>query len=471
VDADGDLDVYLVRHGTSGVLLRQTAPGVFATGVEAAAAGLDSIRAATWLDHDRDGRLDLHLVRDGVPDLVLRSPEQLVTPLADYQAIDVLPGFSFARTFGGAWCDYDADGKQDLYMINRNGANLLAHNRLPTRFLDVTHGGLGLPWRDGAATWGDHDNDGDFDLYVAQDGASDVLFTQYSGTFVMESEANTDTPGSGRDVVFADFDNDGDLDLFLGRYGQPDRLLMNENEDVWRESPLLLDGLDGPTVAVIAGDLDGDGGVDLTVVRDGQPPVMLRNTMNRGHWLQVDAVGHGGLRDPVGAVMTFHVGDRRLLRQVSARSGPSSEPRRLHVGLGAEVLVDSLSIRWPDGTHQVVREIAADQVLSLVQPAPDGTASDEVPAVTALLPAWPNPFNPGTSLEFSLGRDAHVNLRIYDLQGRLVRTLLTADLAAGSHRARWDGRHDQGRNAPAGIYFCRLDDGMRWRSQRLVLVK
>lgn len=93
------------------------------------------------------------------------------------------------------------------------------------------------------------------------------------------------------------------------------------------------------------------------------------------------------------------------------------------------------------------------------------------PDTFVLAAPWPNPFNPGTSLEFSLGRDAQVNLRIYDLQGRLVRTLLTADLAAGSHHARWDGRNDQGRNAPAGIYFCRLDDGMRWRSQRLVLVK
>lgn len=105
---------------------------------------------------------------------------------------------------------------------------------------------------------------------------------------------------------------------------------------------------------------------------------------------------------------------------------------------------------------------------------PDAPAPPAVPPHAAgfnLEAARPNPFNPRTSLVFTLDRRAAVNLRIYDLRGRLVATLVQAVLPAGRHEAQWSGRDEAGGNAPAGIYLCRLDDGLRWRSQRLVLVK
>ncbi len=100
-------------------------------------------------------------------------------------------------------------------------------------------------------------------------------------------------------------------------------------------------------------------------------------------------------------------------------------------------------------------------------PAPPAAAGE----LFQLEPPWPNPFNPGTSLTFTLDRPAPVRLRIYDLQGRLVATLLDAALPAGRHHAHWAGRDQAGRPQPAGVYLCRLDDGQRWRSQRLILVK
>jgi len=84
---------------------------------------------------------------------------------------------------------------------------------------------------------------------------------------------------------------------------------------------------------------------------------------------------------------------------------------------------------------------------------------------------WPNPFNPSTNLVFSLGHPASVRLQVYDLQGRLVRTLVDANLDTGTHQASWNGRDEAGRVMPAGIYIGRLDNGSQWRSRRLVLVK
>jgi flagellar hook assembly protein FlgD len=68
----------------------------------------------------------------------------------------------------------------------------------------------------------------------------------------------------------------------------------------------------------------------------------------------------------------------------------------------------------------------------------------------------PNPFNPSTDILFSLPRDADVDLRIYDVAGRLVKTLVAARRPAGAHRERWDGRDDAGRGAASGVYFVRL---------------
>lgn len=93
------------------------------------------------------------------------------------------------------------------------------------------------------------------------------------------------------------------------------------------------------------------------------------------------------------------------------------------------------------------------------------------PVPFTLEPAWPNPFNPATSLAFTLGERSHVSLRVYDLQGRLVDTLVEAELPAGRHLARWTGRDHRGRHVPAGVYLCRLDDGWHSRSQRMVLLK
>jgi hypothetical protein len=455
------------------MLLRQSSAGTFDAAAEFAAANLDSLGGAVWVDHDGDGHLDLHLERHGKPDLLLRSPGEAGATLAQFEPRDILPGHSFAVTVGGAWCDYDLDGRIDLYMINNYGSNVLAHNRLPEPFANVTHGGLGLPYRGGSAAWGDHDGDGDFDLYVAHDGGSDVLLSQYEGTFVIESEENTDTPGASRDVVWADFDNDGDLDIFLARYQEPDRLLMNEGHDVWQESPLLLDGLDGPSVAAIAGDLDDDGGIDLVLDRDGAPTLVLHNSMNRGHWLQVDARGHGGLRDPIGTVLRLHVGDRIMLRQIGARSGPSGITRRVHFGLGAATAADSLEIFWPDGESQTVRDVEADQIIAVIQPTPGGTGGGggELPRVTALLPAWPNPFNPVANLAFDLARPGAASLVVYDVRGRRVRTVHDGELTAGRHLFRWDGRDGGGRAAAAGVYVARLVADGKTLSTRLTLVK
>jgi len=94
------------------------------------------------------------------------------------------------------------------------------------------------------------------------------------------------------------------------------------------------------------------------------------------------------------------------------------------------------------------------------------------PAGPVLYPAAPNPFNPRTEISFRLTEPGRITLRIHDLSGRLVRTLVDRQgLAAGLHHVVWNGRGDEDREAASGIYFCRLLVGDQVRTNRLTLVK
>lgn len=90
----------------------------------------------------------------------------------------------------------------------------------------------------------------------------------------------------------------------------------------------------------------------------------------------------------------------------------------------------------------------------------------------ALLGNAPNPFNPSTRISYVLPESgAQVALRIYDLSGHLVRTLIDGRRAGGEQAATWDGRMDDGRPAPGGIYVYRLASGSFEQARKMVLLK
>lgn len=96
----------------------------------------------------------------------------------------------------------------------------------------------------------------------------------------------------------------------------------------------------------------------------------------------------------------------------------------------------------------------------------------DLPNINRLGDCYPNPFNPSTRIRFELSRPAVVTLRIYDLQGRLVRTLVENDhLVPGRYESEWDGRDEREASAAAGVYLYRLvTDGFS-ASRRMTLMK
>lgn len=134
---------------------------------------------------------------------------------------------------------------------------------------------------------------------------------------------------------------------------------------------------------------------------------------------------------------------------------------------------DAAAMAWLTGVstadedHDGVADaVEAWQAIAAVEPPSAATAG------VLLHPARPNPFNPATVLSFTLPSDERVDLAVFDLQGRRVRTLLAGESrAAGRHDLTWDGRDQAGQFVGAGVYVYRLDAGGKALSGRTVLLK
>jgi hypothetical protein len=105
------------------------------------------------------------------------------------------------------------------------------------------------------------------------------------------------------------------------------------------------------------------------------------------------------------------------------------------------------------------------------RPAPTGVAG--APSIGArLLPVFPNPFNPATTIRFELDRAARVHLSIYDVGGREVRVLVARAVGAGAHSVVWNGIDANGGRAVSGVYFVRMSvDATAPQVRKLVLLK
>lgn len=100
-----------------------------------------------------------------------------------------------------------------------------------------------------------------------------------------------------------------------------------------------------------------------------------------------------------------------------------------------------------------------------------GAPDQGVPGVLTLRGNYPNPFNPATNIRFDLPARGHVNLQVFDVAGRLIRTLVDEDREAATHEVMWDGTDDAGRTVPSGAYYCRVTSGTGTSTAKMLLLK
>ena len=103
------------------------------------------------------------------------------------------------------------------------------------------------------------------------------------------------------------------------------------------------------------------------------------------------------------------------------------------------------------------------ELVSTVPPPPD--------YVWGLKGNYPNPFNPRTTIAFSLPDRSRITLRVYDLRGALVATLVDREMPAGGHTAVWDGRDARGAGMASGVYLARIESRHGVLTRKLALVR
>jgi hypothetical protein len=235
---------------------------------------------ACWIDLNDDDLLDLFVANGN---LTNQDDALYLNTGSGFMKITTGPVVhDGGPSIGGTWGDYDADGRADLFVTNRNNfGNFLYHADGDTNFTKITSGDVVTDiGNSNSSSWTDLDGDGQLDLYVVNFGGPDFAYRNngppafsFTGIDTMALAQGTAPTIPG---AWADYDQDRDQDLFLGFAGTlNDRLYRNEGSFRFTEIPFA-DGR--ATLGASWGDFDNDGDLDLfTAIFLNQGNILYRN--------------------------------------------------------------------------------------------------------------------------------------------------------------------------------------------------
>ncbi len=170
-----------------------------------------------------------------------------------------------------------------------------------------------------------------------------------------------------------------------------------------------------------------------------------------------------------------------------ANLGDADNDGNTEIALALQGIDDSLSVidrvwnadssRFEDTTRETAA--VANRIFMRIVEFPgafvvsaEGPDVSGIPSGFVLSPNYPNPFNPSTSFTFTLPIDKRISVRIYDVTGRLVRTLVNDEsYTAGTHQATWDGTNDARMRVASGTYLYTLEYGNFRQAKTMLLIK
>ncbi len=142
---------------------------------------------------------------------------------------------------------------------------------------------------------------------------------------------------------------------------------------------------------------------------------------------------------------------------------------------GAKAQAAPLAMQVYDRNEDVFRNCASlinqDCDFYYVKIGGSSSGSETPTAPTLSLTNYPNPFNPVTTISYSVPKDAKVLLSIYNTKGQLVRTLVNGTVLSGTHRVVWNGADDNGNKVSSGIYFSRIQTEGKSLTTKMLMLK
>ena len=378
---------------------------------------------AAWVDVNNDGLLDLFVVNYMAWDANTEPPCEAASDKLDYchpKFYKPTPNQLFLNNGDGTFrdvsaesgirahpgkgmgiglADFDLDGLMDFFVPNDKMYNFLFHNKGSGRFEEIAFkAGVALA-EDGQFISGmgvdsrDLDNDGLPDIaLVALDHETFPLFRNIGrGGFAditrSSGLARLSLPMAGYSPTIADFDNDGWKDIFVTRghvlalaaaakvdIDQPNTVFRNlggaKFQALTTEAGLTAQPAARHRGSAV-GDLNGDGRLDIVTTALSAPAeVWLNDSPGRPHWLELKLEGTVSNRDSIGARIKVTTGRTVQSNHVSFAAGyASSSAAPLHFGLGPSETASLIEIRWPSGILQELRNVAADRLIRVKEPA------------------------------------------------------------------------------------------------------
>ncbi len=422
-DNDGFPDIYMTGYRHS-VLYHNNGDGTFTDVTAQAGVGNDGAwgTAAAWFDYDGDGRLDLlvtnyvqfdvdHPVLCGDPqhnssaychpDSFAGTSMRLYHNNGDGTFTDVTKQAGLYNPDGKSLAvviaDLNGDGLPDIFIANDTQRNFVYLNNGDGTFRDVSYtSGAGFseegkPEAGMSADAADLTGDGRMDLFVSHlDYELNRLYRNdgegiFADATLSSGLGKSNVLNSSFGARFFDFDNDGWRDLLVVNghildniaYYHPD-VTYEETKKLYRNTggghfvdatPTQPAAFRAPRVGrgLAVGDYDNDGALDLLVNNNGEDAQLFRNVGgNKNHWLGVHLIGTKSNRDAIGAQLKLTAGDFVSYDQEKGgMSYCSAQDPRIYFGLGSRSKVDALEIRWPSGLRETLRDIAADQIITV----------------------------------------------------------------------------------------------------------
>jgi enediyne biosynthesis protein E4 len=429
-DNDGWPDIFLANV-TGNQLFHNNGDGTFTDVTEKAGLGGAKLNGkkmwsvgAGWFDYNNDGLLDLFVVnycvwevnkdpycrvKEGVrgychPKYYAPTHNTLYRNNGDGTFTDVSEETGIAQQFGKGmsvtFADYDGDGYLDAFVANDTTQNFLFHNLKGRKFEEVALiAGVGYA-PDGIARSGmgadfrDVNNDGLPDIWhtaVEHEGFP-LWINEGKGEFqdmTVASGLGKTNEMSGWGNGMADFDNDGWKDLFVARANVMDNISEQNSARRYPEPNTIYHNLgngkfadvsstagpdfqlEGAHRGVAFGDLDNDGRIDMVVSVLNGPTKLFHNiTENGNHWILLKLVGTKSNRMGIGAQIRITTPDgKKQWNQVTTAVGyASSSDPRVHFGLAKNDKIQEIQINWPSGIKQTLKQVPADQILTIQEP-------------------------------------------------------------------------------------------------------
>ena len=391
-DNDGDKDFLVTLLGKENKLFRNDGNNVFVeiTLSSGISTGNSNSTAAAWGDYDNDGWIDLYIGTrsDGEGNYLFHNNQNgtfnNVTEFAGVQNIG-------KKALAISFIDYDNDGWQDIYVADdlRLG-NTLFRNNSDGTFTDVSivsHSDLVMDAM-GIAI-GDYDNNDALDMYISNlpiVGGNYLLMNNSDGTFTeVAASLGLEFNKVSWGVNFFDYDNDTDLDLFVcasdgfytGHSGRENTLYNNNGDGTFTQA--IGSGLDVDTsysYGSAIGDYNNDGWIDLAILNaNGTKSELWKNNGGTNNWIKILLQGTLSNRDGIGSKMEFYVQGKKFIRTTHCGISYQSQDSFTNtIGIGAATVIDSLIIRWPSKTVDILTNVTPNQLLTIVEgsyPRPD----------------------------------------------------------------------------------------------------